>query len=262
MPQRGQYKKGSPDSNELVCLANRPVLAGGCLAKPIVVEPIEEIGDETYCKVTNNTTWFTLFVCGCVPTARVMTSLTWMSLIRQKLREHELRGVMKAGAVADLGMDDDECDTENRHTRSAHKRRKAARISDPVVEVEMPTLPQSEDFVSIRVLNKNLRDGVWLKCDTATLSWARSYVRSELELSSMLDKQASGTRDAADAEEVQEMESEAAKWCSRASCWRIKRKGQTRNFYVARTPEETFQSRSSAAKMEAMVVYEQWARDS
>ena len=253
MPRRAGVLKGLPDGDAPIFIENRPVVSGGSLAKPIVVEPVEQEGQDVFCKVSNTTQWFTLFVTGCPFSKRPLAASTWTTLVRDKLREHDLRAALRPSAVADLGMDDDDPQTTATDSRSKRKRRKQSQMSNPIVELEVPIQKHSMETQKIQVLNRNLKDAVWLKLDSSNLTWARNYVRSELDLSTHKDQGARADR--------KEGVTEVAKWCSRASCWRVNFQGRVRNVFVARTPEETFTSRSENAKLKATTIYQRMAEN-
>ena len=252
--RRNSMVQATPEFDNPISIQTLPVLSGGCLAKPQVVEPVEEVDDTLFCKVSKTTPWFTFFVTGCPFSQRPLSTSGLTELIHDKLREHELRLTMRGQAVSSLGLDDEQEDEPNqRFSRLARKRRRISKVAEPIVTLQLPIGKQSADTKDIQILNKSMKDAVWLKLDEATLSWARDYVRSELDLLTHKDQGARADR--------KEGVTEVAKWCSSASCWRVNFQGQVRNVFVARTPEETFTSRSENAKLKATTIYQRMAEN-
>ena len=167
--------EGSPEFNGPISIQTHLVLSGGCLAKPQVVEPVEEVDETLFCKVSNTTPWFTLFVTGCPFSQRPLGISRLTELVREKLREHELRLTMRGQAVSALGLDDEQEDAPNhRFSRLARKRRKQSKVSDPIVTLQLPIGKESADTKDIQILNKSMKDVVWLKLDCSWKCFASS----------------------------------------------------------------------------------------
>ena len=120
---RSSITKGTPEQDSEVRVETTPVVTGGCLVKGQIVAPVcESERGERFCKVSNTTPWFVLFVTGLPFSKRPLGTAAWSGMLRDKMRERQLQGAIanepKKG-VQDLGLD-----LEDEMTGKYHRKRK------------------------------------------------------------------------------------------------------------------------------------------
>ena len=246
---------------------------------PAIVEPVTRSSDgELFCKVSKTLRWVSWWTVGATTSKRPMagshfTDVIHAAMARDILEAHRDApdGIAQApDAIADLGLDDDADSGDGAHdkilevssadsgagpsaadaagtgSRKDRKRKRQHRQQKEVLVLTVPRAKTGDGTMELRVLNKHMKEAVWIKLDSAHLEWLRHYVRSEL-----VEGPTNVAKDAADPAQ------KAPFWCSAASCWRIKWRdahGQfrTRNFYVARKPAETFAQRAADMRQQAV----------
>jgi hypothetical protein len=221
------------------------VLRGGSVGKTaVIVEPTcMSEGQLLFCQVGKVTPWLCLFATGASSGTRPLTSTGFADMLRTQLRQHSLRRVMGAegtGSVSSLGFDDEgDFGSTVTPTKVGKKRKAEALLEAEVVEFEVPVTFGSSETVSVQVLNRQLRDSIWLRCDLPHMEWLRAYILSEIKASIAQEKS-------------QNHKSEHLSnvyWCSAASSWRVRfGKADIKNFYVPRKPPETYKNRVAATK--------------
>ena len=114
----------------------------------------------------------------------------------------------------------------------------------------MPTTPGAQTTTSLNIIvtPSGLKD-VYLEATEANLLWLHDYLRAEIAATLPSSASASGAQGVED--EVRESPRREAYWCRAASSWRVRFRTssgsyETKQFYVARVPKDSFGERSKA----------------
>jgi hypothetical protein len=240
------HKAGALDGAAVpAVLESAMVLRGGCVGKtPVIVEPtcLSE-GQLLFCQVGKVTPWLCMFSTGCSSGTRPLTSTGFADLLRTQLRQHSLRRAMAVegtDSVSSLGFDEEDgAESQASPVKAGRKRKAAALLEAEVVEFEVPLTFGSSEKFKVQVLNRQLRDSIWLRCDLSHMDWLRAYILSEIKAGFAQDKSQNHKNE----------HMSNVYWCSAASSWRVRfGKADIKNFYVPRKPAVTYKERVAATK--------------
>lgn len=256
VPIRSMPKRSRVDEPVPAVVMPAVVVNGGSASASVIVEPTRTLADGSiFCAISKGSSWLCMLTCGVAAGKRPLVNCSFTDMLKDKLRAKMLTATVSGAggdSVASLGLDDDdEVDTHafdgaRQYSRPSKRKRlqlNAFRcVGNDIVQLDVLAEVGSDEVVKVDVLNNHLKDSIWLRCDTFHIEWLRKYIRSEI-----------GVHVSKPVRNVSSAEPNRVFWCSAASSWRVSCGPgmKLKNFYVARSPADTYTERVRAAHAKA-----------